>query len=279
MSLQRYTAFSADPTGGNPAGVMILERFPSDAEMQAMAAEVGYSETAFAVPGRDGAFTVRYFSPAAEVPFCGHATIALAVALGEATDQASLRLETRVGTVPVSVSREPAGAVVATLTSPKAGVQPLDADRRSELLRALRVRPSDLDPRFPVAVGDSGNLHPIVVLADRRRLGALDYDFDLLRELCIRHRWVTIQVVHRGDDGTWSSRNPFPFGGVREDPATGSAAIALGSYLREQAAIQVPGAIVIEQGRDMGRPGHLTVLVDDHTGPIRVSGTAVQISG
>jgi len=277
MSLQRYTAFSAHPTGGNPAGVMILERFPSDAEMQALAAEVGYSETAFAVPGPNGAFTVRYFSPAAEVAFCGHATIALAVALSDAGYQTSLTLATGVGTVPVKVTRDPAGSVVATLTSAKASVQPLDAALRSQLLSALRVQPSDLDPRFPVAIGDSGNLHPVVVLADRRRLGALDYDFDRLRELCLRHRWTTIQVVHRGDDGTWSSRNPFPIGGIREDPATGSAAIALGSYLRELAAIPVPGEIVIEQGRDLGRPGHLTVLVDDHAGPIRVSGTAVRI--
>jgi PhzF family phenazine biosynthesis protein len=278
MSLQRYTAFSAHPMGGNPAGVVILERFPPDSEMQAMAAEVGCSETVFAVPGHDGAFTVRYFSPAAEIDFCGHATIALAVALNEASDQALLAFATRVGTVPVTVTRGPAGSVVATLTSARAGVQQLDATRRSELLAALRVRPGELDPRFPVAVGDSGNLHPIVVLADRDRLSALDYDFHPLRELCVRHRWVTIQVVHRGADGTWSSRNPFPFGGVREDPATGSAAIALGSYLRELAAIAIPGAIVIEQGRDMGRIGCLTVLVDDHTGPIRVSGTAVRTS-
>ena len=174
MSLQRYAAFSAHATGGNPAGVVIVERFPSDSEMQAVAAEVGYSETAFAVPGLDGAFTVRYFSPAAEVDFCGHATIALAVALSEASDQAQLTFATRVGTVPVSVTRDPAGSLVATLTSAKAGVQQLDGARRSELLLALRVPPGDLDPRFPVAVGDSGNLHPIVVLADRRRHGALD---------------------------------------------------------------------------------------------------------
>src|SRR4051794_36575467 len=105
MSLQRYTAFSTHPTGGNPAGVMILERFPSDAEMQAMAVEAGYSETVFAVSDHGGAFTVRYFSPAAEIDFCGHATVALAVALGEASDQASLVFATRVGTVPVSVTR------------------------------------------------------------------------------------------------------------------------------------------------------------------------------
>jgi PhzF family phenazine biosynthesis protein len=277
MQLQHYAAFSAHALGGNPAGVVIVEQFPSDSDMQAVAAEVGYSETVFAVPGREGAFAIRYFSPVGEVEFCGHATVALAVALAGANGEAQLAFATRVGTVPVSVTRDPSGSVVATLTSAKADVQQLDDARRSELLQALRVRPADLDPRFPVAIGDSGNLHPIVVLADRRRLGELDYDFDWLRTLCVRHRWVTIQVVHCGGDGTWSSRNPFPFGGVREDPATGSAAVALGSYLRARAAIPIPGAFVIEQGRDMGRTGYLTVIVDDHTGPIRVSGTAVRI--
>ncbi len=277
MSLQRYTAFSADPAGGNPAGVMVLDQFPSDADMQAVAAQVGYSETVFAVPRADGAFTVRYFSPRAEVDFCGHATIALAVALAEATDRTSLRFATQIGPVPVFIGRDSAGAVIATLSSAKAGVQRLAPDQIAALLAALRLTPGDLDPSFPVAIGDSGNLHPIVVLADRRRLAALDYDVSALRALCVRQRWITIQVVHRGEAGAWSARNPFPFGGVREDPATGSAAIALGAYLRDLAAVAIPGAVVIEQGRDMGRPGHLTVHIDDRDGPIRVSGTAVRI--
>jgi len=71
----RYAAFTSDPAGGNPAGVVLDARGLDDQAMQAIAAEVGYSETAFVVDG-----SVRYFSPKAEVPFCGHATIASAVA-------------------------------------------------------------------------------------------------------------------------------------------------------------------------------------------------------
>ena len=86
-ALLRLAAFTTDPAGGNPAGVWIGPRFPPDPEMQRIAAEVGYSETAFLVrdaasPGL-GRFRVRYFSPLAEVPFCGHATIASGVALAE----------------------------------------------------------------------------------------------------------------------------------------------------------------------------------------------------
>ena len=80
MEVLRYTAFSQDPTGGNPAGV-VLDASGADSDaMQAVAAEVGYSETAFLFPLVDDEFVVRYFSPEAEVSFCGHATIATAVA-------------------------------------------------------------------------------------------------------------------------------------------------------------------------------------------------------
>ena len=86
--LRRLAAFTLDPAGGNPAGVWIGADLPDPAEMQRIAAEVGYSETAFLAPDgthRPGAYRVRYFSPAAEVPFCGHATIASGVALAERT--------------------------------------------------------------------------------------------------------------------------------------------------------------------------------------------------
>ncbi|HEX8864792.1 MAG TPA: PhzF family phenazine biosynthesis isomerase, partial [Lentzea sp.] len=80
----RYSAFTKDPEGGNPAGVVLDASGLSDDEMLVIAAKVGYSETAFVLPsGKGREFDVRYFSPKAEVPFCGHATIATAVALAE----------------------------------------------------------------------------------------------------------------------------------------------------------------------------------------------------
>lgn len=80
MSVLKIAAFSDGNTGGNPAGVMITDKFPDDREMQRIAAEIGFSETVFAVSTGTG-WRVRYFSPESEVPFCGHATIALGAAL------------------------------------------------------------------------------------------------------------------------------------------------------------------------------------------------------
>src|SRR3954453_2377345 len=88
--LLRLAAFTAHPSGGKPAGGGIGNVFPSDGEMQGIAADVGYSETAFLVPlpgAALGHFRVRYFSPLAEVAFCGHATIASGVALAERSEQ------------------------------------------------------------------------------------------------------------------------------------------------------------------------------------------------
>jgi PhzF family phenazine biosynthesis protein len=274
MRIQRFAAFTNNPNEGNPAGIVIAERFPTDDEMQAIAADVGYSETVFAVAQPDGDIRVRYFSPAVEVAFCGHATIALAVAMS-ASQSSSWTLRTNIGTVPVSVARDEVGEVRATLTSAHATAHHLDEALADELLRVLRLERNDLDPDYLPAIGNSGNLHPVVVLQDRLRLRGLDPDLEALRALCLTHQWITIQVVVRDAVDRWSSRNPFPIGGVAEDPATGSAAIALGAVLRSIAP--VPLNFEIEQGRDMGRPSQLFVSVPTIDGPISVSGTAVEI--
>src|SRR5947208_906321 len=118
----RYAAFTTDPAGGNPAGVVLDAAGLDEAAMQAIAAEVGYSETAFVVPAGEGAYDVRYFAPAAEVPFCGHATIATAVALAERGAHGALRFRTKSGEVGVS-TQVLDGGVSATLISVEPSVE------------------------------------------------------------------------------------------------------------------------------------------------------------
>src|SRR5687767_14266127 len=97
-----YAAFTETPEGGNPAGVVLDASALNDAEMLKIAADLGYSETAFVVASdTPNEYDVRYFAPEAEVPFCGHATIATGVALAERDGAGTLVFHTKAGTVPV----------------------------------------------------------------------------------------------------------------------------------------------------------------------------------
>src|SRR5688572_29470005 len=149
VTILRYAAFSADKRGGNPAGVILDATGIADAEMLAIAADVGYSESAFVVPRTDGALDVRYFSPLAEVPFCGHATIATAVAHAQRHGTGTLRLNTMAGPVAVSTQVAADGAVTATLVSVPPRSVPISASDLAELLAALRWSAAELDPWLP----------------------------------------------------------------------------------------------------------------------------------
>lgn len=274
-SLFRLTAFSDNPAGGNPAGVWIGDNLPSRDVMQRIAAEVGYSETAFVAPTRGRERTVRYYSPEAEVPFCGHATIATGVVLGEAEGDGTYRLATAVGEVPVTV-RTREGIREAALTSVEPTYTPAPDGLVSEALAALGWEAGDLDPAIPPARAYAGAWHLVLAVSKAGRLADLDYDFDRLKALMLRDGLTTLQLVWRERSDVFHSRNPFPVGGVVEDPATGAAAAALGGYLREAKLIAVPATLLIRQGEALGRPSRLTVEIPA-TGGIVVTGTAVPI--
>lgn len=271
----RYAAFTDDPATGNPAGVVLDATGLSDADLQRIAAEVGYSETAFVVPG-EGPLRTRYFSPAKEVDFCGHATIALAVAKAERDGAGPLLLDTPAGRIDVDVVATPAGPI-ATLRSVPTRTRPASDDELATLLTALRWERSDLDERYPPHVAYGGVYHPVLAVRSRERLEDLDYDFDALLALMTERDWTTVQLYWVEDGETIHARDPFPVGGVVEDPATGAAAAALGGYLRDLGMVTEPARIRIVQGEDMGRRSELLVDVDPEDPTVRVSGGAVRI--
>jgi PhzF family phenazine biosynthesis protein len=219
MEILRYAAFSSDPAGGNPAGVVLDATGASEAEMQRVAAQVGFSETAFLVPRNGNRFDVRYFSPLAEVPFCGHATIASGVAYAERHGPACLVFDTPAGPVEVSTASVN-GQLTATLLSVVPRTVPIDEDLLDALVRALRWSRDDLDLSLPPAVAYAGAWHPILGVRTRERLADLDYDFDALGDLMTRNSWTTVDLVWRESANVFYARNPFPPGGVVEDPAT-----------------------------------------------------------
>jgi PhzF family phenazine biosynthesis protein len=271
----RWAAFTRDPAGGNPAGVVLDAAGLTDAEQQRIAADVGFSETAFLVRRDDGDLDVRYFSPRAEVPFCGHATIAAAVAHAQRHGPGTLRLHTRSGLVEVRVADGSA-----TLTSVATSVAGVDDDDLDEALGALGWTRDDLDPALPPAVAFAGAHHLVLAVRTRRLLRAarLDLAADRLAALTTRTGWTTLQLVHRTGPASFEARNPFPPGGVVEDPATGAAAAALGAHLRTLGAVDPPVRLTVHQGAQVGRPGVLLVDVPDGDGaPVAVTGSAVEL--
>lgn len=277
----RYTAFATDPAGGNPAGIVLDASALDDADMLKIAAELGYSESAFVTPGPAGSgrnvHTIRFFSPKAEVSFCGHATVATAVALAELHGTGDYVFHTPAGEVPVTVDRVD-GVLRATLTSVAPHVEDVSADDLAEALAALDWPAADLDPAFPPRIAYAGARHLVLAAATRERLADLRYDFDRLLNLMQRLDLTTVQLVWREGDATFHVRDPFPVGGVVEDPATGAAAAGLGAYLRELGLVPHAAELTLHQGADMGRPGELTVTLREGDPRVRVSGAAVPIA-
>ncbi|SDK02944.1 PhzF family phenazine biosynthesis protein [Streptomyces indicus] len=265
----RYTAFSSDPAGGNPAGVVLDASGLTDAEMLAIAAELGYSETAFLLPDH----TLRFFSPEAEVAFCGHATVATAVALGPG----DYLFKTPAGEIPVT-TEDVDGEVRATLTSVEPHLKEVGAADLDEALAALGWPAADLDPELPPRIAFAGNNHLVISAATRERLADLSYDFERLKALMERLDLTTVQLVHRAGETVFHVRDPFPVGGVVEDAATGAAAVAFGAYARELGLVKEESVLTLHQGEDMGRPSLLTVTLRAGDPRVRVAGTAVAIS-
>lgn len=277
MELVRLAAFCADQIGGNPAGVYISDHHPAVEKMQAIAADVGYSETVFAEPASGGGWRARYFSPESEVPFCGHATIALgaAMAMREGAGVYSLQLNETAITVEGFVE---AGSYSAALQSPLTESAPADSAVVTEALSIFGYSHADLDTNIPPALAHGGANHLVIGLHSRKALAAMDYDLAAGRKFMNKYGFVTVMFVFSESPQQFHTRNAFASGGVLEDPATGAATAAFAGYLRD---IHWPhgGVIDIVQGEDMGERSLIRAQFSDKQGSsIRVSGSVRSIA-
>jgi PhzF family phenazine biosynthesis protein len=273
--LYRLAAFADGGSGGNPAGVWVGDKLPDGETMQSIAADVGFSETAFIAPARGADRIIRYYSPQAEVSFCGHATIATGVVLGREEGEGSYNLSSTVGTVRVTAKHR-AGHMEASLVSVDTRHEPAGQVLVQPALKALRWSSDELDQAIPPVKAYAGAWHLILAAGSPGRLADLDYDFDALKSIMLRENLTTVQLIWRESDALIHARNPFPVGGVVEDPATGASAAALGGYLRDAGLRAVPFSFTIRQGVAMGRPSVLAVDVPEQGG-VTVTGSAIDL--
>lgn len=274
MDILKIASFSDGEQGGNPAGVAFYDELPSADIMQKIAFDVGFSETAFASPVEgENNWRVRYFSPESEVPFCGHATIALGAALARREGAGVYNLT--LNEASISVEGEASGiGFSSALQSPPTISAALDNEELKSLLALFGLEFAQLDMSIPPAKIHGGADHYVLALQSRDDLSTMDYDLAAGRTFMDERGLITIMLVFKEHNRKFHTRNAFASGGVFEDPATGAASAAFAGYLRD---ISWPheNNFQIIQGEDMGMKSIINVDLTDETGAsIRVSGTA-----
>lgn len=210
-------AFADRPFTGNPAAVMPLDHWLPDEVMQAIAAENNLSETAFTVPSEreDADYALRWFTPAVEVPLCGHATLAAGHILMHGQ---RVRFATASGVL--TVARDEDDPALLKLDLPAASLQEVS---EPEVCAALGLSPRPLW----LAAGCNDSI--IVAVDDEAEVRAVAPDFATLGKI---HRMAIVTAP--GDRQDVVSRVFVPYAGIDEDPVTGSAHAALTPWWAER---------------------------------------------
>ncbi len=269
----RYSAYTHGQKGGNPAGVVLDAEGLSGAEMLKLAKDVGYAGSAFLTEtDAPGAYNVRYFSPLAELPFCGPATVAAAVALAERAGPGDVALLSRVGIVGITTRLTEAG-LAATLTSAPTSARPATEVEVEETLRALRWGPDDVDASYPAHVARAGTEHLLLAAKSRQRLANLHDDEPALRALLDKHGFTSVYLFAAETLTRFHARSPLTPGGMVDDLAVA----AFGGYLRELGLVPIPRQVIVLTGHDIGAPSRLLVDVTAGSASVRVTGTAAQL--
>lgn len=275
MRTARYVlagVFTDRPLAGNQLAVFTDARDLDEVTMQALALELGLSETVFVLPPREGGHVrLRIFNPGAEMAFAGHPVLGAAFVLAAPLQLGVISLETGSGIVPVELERDESGRIVfGRMRQPVPTVAPYE--RADDVLAALGVERSLL----PVDVYDNGSRHAFVVLPGRDAVAALRPDWAAVAT----HELVGALAV-AGEGTRWKMRMFAPEPGIGEDAATGSAAGPLACHLARHGLVPWGEQLEIEQGTEIGRPSTLYARAEgsgDAIEAVEVGGSAVIVA-
>ncbi|WFR65065.1 PhzF family phenazine biosynthesis protein [Paenibacillus amylolyticus] len=284
MEVEVHTlhAFSDKALGGNPAGVVLQAAHLSESQMQEVARQVGFSETAFVMPSDQADFKVRFFTPSDEVDLCGHATIALFYLMKtqHLVDVGTYTLETLAGILKVVI--EVNGEVYLSQTLPEFG----EIVDRQQIADSLRISTEDLHAELPVQIVSTGLPDIMIVVKDVDILTKIDPDLQRITEISKAHHAIGYHVFTLESDGMdvlAECRNFAPLYDIPEESATGTSNGAMLCYLYHYNQLTAPHhhTYTIRQGYTMNRPSEirarLTLDSFNEITQIQVGGTAVHI--
>ena len=274
MKFYIVDAFTDELFGGNAAGVVILgndDVYPSDLVMIKTAAELKYSETAFIKKVGEKEFKIRYFTPAAEVDLCGHATIGAFGALldaGIAIDNEVYTIDSLAGKLEVTIKD---GFVMMEMSPPIEMSEITESLKLQELAKVMGITPEDIG-MTPKLI--STGLPDIMLnVKDKYTLMAIKPDFPGLIELSKQYDVVGVHAfaLSSEKDITAYCRNFAPLYEIDEEAATGTSNGALTYYLYKNNLVRENENNVFLQGESMNRPSKImSLLSKNEKGEIKI---------
>ena len=287
IAYETVDVFAAQRFGGNPLAVIADARELSAAEMQSIATEFNYSESTFVLPPQDPANTarVRIFTPTSELPFAGHPNVGTAFVLGrmgavfgKALGDA-MRFEEGAGLVPIALQRRDGAVDGASFRAPQlfrieGEVSPATVAACASLetrdVVTTRHQPVVASVGLPFTFAELSSLEALARAAPN--VAAFH---DAARKHPNERLRFSLHLYVRTSAGSVRARMFAPLSNVFEDPATGSAAAALGGLFASLG--KAPAELTIEQGVEMGRPSFISVKAEAAGGAITVAGQCVPV--
>jgi trans-2,3-dihydro-3-hydroxyanthranilate isomerase len=287
-SLYIVDVFAESRYTGNQLAVVANAESLSDGEMQAIAREMNFSETTFVMSGGSGerGYDVRIFLPTVETDFAGHPTLGSAWVIRNEIDpsgETEIPLNLKIGRVPVTFEDRPSGGEIVWMHAPTPELGSVHT--AEDVAPMLGIGAHDIDPGYPVQEVSVGLPFIFVPVKDLSVLSRCR--LDLGRRPAVLHdpRFDTLAFIFcseaRDPANQFSARMFFDSGGLREDPATGSANACFAAYLLEhEYGAGGPVDVRVEQGYDMGRPSLLHLKASEHEEgrDIRVGGRVIPVA-
>ncbi|OES45125.1 PhzF family phenazine biosynthesis isomerase [Domibacillus iocasae] len=285
VDVKHIDAFSSIPEKGNPAGVVLNGDDYTEKQMLAIAAAVGFNETAFVVSSNVADFRIRYFTPGHEINLCGHATMGTVYALrmNGLLEQSDFIIETNVGLLPIHVHEEN-NQLLITMQHAKPEFQPFKGSR-SDLAASIGLREEDLHTTYPIVYGSTGIwtlIIPIKELASFEKMNPVTENFPSVLTEMPKASLHPICFEVRDDENDMHARHfSSPYSGTIEDAVTGTASGVMGAYYKTfvNKDMALPATLIVEQGHEINRDGRVYVHVKEELEQldISISGTAVYV--
>lgn len=288
IKVYHYDAFSREPNKGNPAGVVLNGDELTESEMQEIALQVGFNETAFPVKSEVADLRIRFFTPGHEMNLCGHATMATVFALKEKgllQNKTALTIETNAGILPIKLNTTAEGELLITMQQASPQFESFTGSREA-LANSIGLSISDLHEDLPILYGSTGTwtlLIPINNLNAFKKMEPNNKLFpDILNEMprasvhpfCLEayHPYAHMHARH------FSS----PYSGTIEDAVTGTASGVMGAFYAEYIDNNFDESLnlIVEQGHEIQKDGQIMVQVSKNrdTYDVEITGVAVYVN-